>query len=307
MQQLTHMLTFAEVVRLGSFTAAAQALGISQPLVSRQVSQLESQLGVRLLNRSTRRLHLTEAGTLYYSHCQRIAEEIKAAESAVSPLQQEANGVLRLTAPQCLSQSLLLRVINDFQQQHPNVDVDMDISGRTVDLINEGIDLALRLGELQDSNLVARQLGPATFIVCASQRYWQQYGKPDHPKQLSQHQCLVYSDKPNPQYWLFEEKGDPLKIPVNSRCRSNDAGMLLDLALMDHGIMYAPSFMFHYELLSGRLETALEAFYPPSLGLYAVYPHAKYLAAKTRAFLDFLFSEQAAPYVRELHLKNSTS
>lgn len=206
MNTLVFMESFAAVVEHGSFTAAAEQLNVSKPVISKQVSQLEHQLGARLLNRTTRRLHLTEAGERFYLHCRRALDEAIEAELAIATLQTEPQGTLRITAPQCLALSLFKEAMPAFQARYPKIRLELSISGRMVDLVQEGFDAALRIGELEDSSLIARRLATARFMVCASPAYWQQHGRPTHPRELAEHNCLIYSESAQPRQWGFREK-----------------------------------------------------------------------------------------------------
>jgi DNA-binding transcriptional LysR family regulator len=294
---LAFLETFATVVEKGSFTAAGDALGLSKPVVSKQIAQLESDLGVRLLNRTTRRLHLTEAGEIFYDHCQRVVAQARDARLAVAPLQHEPRGTLRVTSPQCLAISLLPNLIPRFQERFPAVHLDIRVSGRFVDLIEEGIDVALRIGELEDSSLIARRLAPCAFVVCASPDYWRKHGKPQRPGDLASHNCLVYTESPKPNHWQFRERtGEDLRITVKGNLRSDDAALLLSAACAHRGVLVGPSFMFGDAIAQGRLEPVLEDFHRPSMGLYVVYPQSRHLSSKARVFVDYLF-ENAAEHI----------
>ncbi len=298
---LAYLETFATVIEKGSFTAAAEALGLSKPAVSKQVAQLESDLGVRLLNRTTRRLHLTEAGEVFYDHCQRVVAQARDARLAVAPLQHEPRGTLRVTAPQCLAISLLPNLIPRFQERFPAVHLEIQVSGRLVDLVEEGVDVALRIGELEDSSLVARRLAPCTFMVCASPDYWHRHGKPLHPGDLASHNCLVYTESPKPNYWQFREKtGEDLRIAVKGNLRSDNATLLLSAACAHQGVLVGPSFMFDEAIGQGRLEPALEDFHRSSTGLHVVYPQSKHVSSKVRVFIDYLFENRAEHIVPRL-------
>ncbi|MCG8426519.1 MAG: LysR family transcriptional regulator [Chromatiales bacterium] len=292
MNTLVQMATFATVVERGSFTAAAEALGLSKPVVSKQISQLETHLGVRLLNRTTRRLHLTEAGEVFYTHCQRIVAEAQEAETAVAPLQSEPSGLLRITTPQCLALSHLNRLLPRFQQQFPKLTLEVSVSGHFVDLVEEGIDVALRIGELEDSSLIARHLTTCSFMVCASPEYWKRHGKPKHPSELATHNCLTYTQSQKPNHWFFQEKtGEELKVTVNGDFRSDDAALLIDTARAGQGVLFGPSFMYEEGITEGWLEPVLNSYFKRPTGLYSIYPHSKHLSSKVRVFVDFLADE----------------
>lgn len=292
MTLLVHMATFAAVVEKGSFTAAAESLGRSKSVVSKQITELEDRLGVRLLNRTTRRLHLTEAGELFRIHCERIVAEAREAELAVAPLQSEPRGGLRVTAPQSLALSLLPDALPRFQQRYPHVELELRISGRFVDLVAEGIDVALRIGELADSSLISRRLAPCRFMVCGSPHYWKVHGKPMQPTDLQTHNCLVYTETPRPEQWRFQDRaGQDLSVTVKGNLRSDDAKLLLSAAFAHQGVINGPSFLFEEPVTQEQLEPVLVDYYRTSSGLYAIYPYSKHVSSKVRALVDFLVEE----------------
>ena len=289
MSVLPYLETFDAVIEHGSFTAAAEALAISKPVVSKQVSQLERYLGVQLLQRTTRRLHLTEAGEVFARYAHGIVAEAREAEQSVLPLQSEPQGMLRISAPESLAMSLLPKALLSFQQRFPKVTLDLRISGKFVDLVDEGIDVALRVGELDDSSLVARQLMPCRFHVAASPAYWQRAGIPEHPNDLSGHNCLVYSHSPKPSSWAFaDNNGGNLAIKVKGNLRSDAGRVLLGAAINGQGVLIGPTYMLADAIEAGQLEAVLEAYSRPATGLYAVYPYSKLVSSKVRAFVDHL-------------------
>lgn len=289
MSVLPYLETFTAVVENGSFTAAADALGISKPVVSKQVSLLEQQLGVQLLHRTTRRLNLTHAGEVFASYSQRIMSEVRDAEQSVLPLQSEPQGRLRISAPESLAMSLLPEVLVSFQQQYPRLELEVHISGRRVDLVEEGIDVALRVGELEDSSLIARLLMPCSFHACASPAYLKEHGIPKHPDELDQHNCMIYSKTANPDVWIFRnEQGKKFSVKVRGNLRSDTGNILMNSALNGNGIFIGPTFMVSRALEDGRLITVLDEFRPMTTGLYAVYPYTRLVSKKVRAFVDFI-------------------
>ena len=296
MSVLPYLETFDAVVEKGSFTAAAEALTISKPVVSKQVSQLESYLGVQLLQRTTRRLHLTEAGELFARYAHNIVAEAREAEQSVLPLQSEPRGTLRIGASESLAMSLLPKALLSFQERFPKVALDLRVSGQFVDLVEEGIDVALRVGELDDSSLIARQLMPCRFHVAASPTYWQRAGTPEHPNDLSAHNCLIYSQSPKANSWIFtDNNGDNLTIKVKGNLRSDAGPVLLDAAVNGQGVFIGPTYMLADAMKAGRLESVLEAYYRPATGLYAVYPTSKMVSPKVRAFVDHLIEAWGEP------------
>lgn len=293
MSLLAYMEYFATVVECGSITAAAEQLDLSKPAISKQLGQLELRLGVRLLNRTTRRMHLTEAGEHFYRHCRRALDEALEAEQAVAPLQAEPQGMLRVSAPQCLALSLFKQALPAFQARYPKVGLEISISGRYVDLVQEGFDAGLRIGELEDSSLIARRIAPVRSLVCAAPEYWRSHGKPAHPRELAAHNCLIYSERQLARQWGFAEKdGEAFRVATGGNLISDDASLLLAAAKRGQGIVMGPAFMYAEALAAGELEPALEEFTRPAAGLYVVYPNSQHLALKVRAFVDFM--QQAA-------------
>ena len=289
MNILPYIETFSAVVENGSFTAAADALGISKPVVSKQVSLLERHLGVQLLHRTTRRLHLTHAGEVFASYSRRIMSDVHEAEQSVLPLQSEPQGRLRILSPESLAISLLPEVLLRFQQKFPKIELDIHVSGRLVNLVEEGIDVALRVGELEDSSLISRLLMPCGLHACASPEYLKKYGKPEHPSELETHNCLIYSQLPNPDNWLFrDDQGKDISIKVNGNLRSGLGNILMNAAQNGSGIFIGPTFMIASALKEGRLETVLDQYTPMTTGLYVVYPSSKLVSTKVRAFVDFV-------------------
>ena len=289
MSVLPYFETFAAVVEKGSFTAAAEALGVSKSVVSKQVSLLERHLGAQLLNRTTRRLHLTQAGEVFASYSQRIMLEVREAEQSVMPLQSEPQGRLRISAPESLAMSLLPEALLRFQKQFPKLELEVHITGHFVDLIEEGIDVALRVGELEDSSLVARLLMPCNFHACASPEYLKKYGSPENPDGLSNHNCLIYSQGPQSESWFFKDAdGKGIHTKVDGNLRSDTGNLLMSAALNGNGIFIGPTYMVVDALKEGRLETVLDDYAPAATGLYAVYPYSKLVSKKIRVFVDYL-------------------
>ncbi|RDH87659.1 MAG: LysR family transcriptional regulator [endosymbiont of Escarpia spicata] len=289
MSILPYIETFAAVVEKGSFTAAAEALGISKPVVSKQVSQLEQHLGVQLLHRTTRRLHLTEAGEIFARYSQQIVAEAQEAEQSVLPLQSEPQGTLRITAPESLAASMLPDALLGFQQRFPKVELDVRISGRFVDLVEEGIDVALRVGELEDSSMIARRLLYCHFQVYGSPEYWKRHGIPSHPDELRTYNCLIYTQSPKPDTWNFKDRnGEDISVKITGNLRSDAGRLLLDAVVDGQGIMIAPSYMVAKALKEEQLEAVLEDYSLSPIGLYAIYPQSKHISTKVRAFVDYL-------------------
>ncbi|OUM38584.1 LysR family transcriptional regulator [Pseudomonas putida] len=281
------MRIFAQVMEAGSFTAAADRLGMSKQSVSRRLMQLEERLGVRLLNRSTRRLDATPLGQHYYQSALRLLGEVQQVEHDISGQAQALRGTLRLSAPLSFAMSHLGCLLTEFLQLHPQVDVEVDLSDRAVDLIGEGYDLALRIGALEDSSLIARRIASVERVYCASPAYLQARGVPVKPEELAGHDCLPYGHSRQVQ-WQFRQGGKAQAIQVTGRMRANNGELLRDAAIAGMGVTYLPTFIVGQALADGRLVAVLEESTPPALQLSAVYPRHRQVARPVQGFVSFL-------------------
>lgn len=289
MQNLTDIAIFVKVVELASFTAAAEALETSQPVVSKAVTRLEEKLGARLLNRTTRRLSLTEAGSELYRRSARALSEIENAELEVARFQTEPRGTLRVAAPMSFSILQLGPFIHEFLQRYPGVSVELNMNDQQVDLIEEGYDVAIRIAHLQDSTLVARKITTSRQVLCASPAYLAKHGTPERPEDLLEHNCIVYSFLMTPREWrLTDADGETHVVPVNGKLHSNNGLVNRAVAMEGGGIALLPTFYIGEQVKSGALKPVLCGFRPPELSVYAVYPERRNLMPKVRAFIDAL-------------------
>jgi len=288
MDRLTSLEVYAKVVETGSFIAASRALGISRPMASKHLQSLETSLGVRLLNRSTRRISLTEAGRLFHQRCQTILSELEEALAEAGNLQIEPKGLLRINAPITFGRAHLARAIAEFQSIYPGVNVDLTLNDRLVDIVDEGFDLAVRIGNLEDSSLVARNLAPCRMVVCAAPDYIQSHGQPDHPQQLAEHNCLIYAYFSQQRRWIFDNESGEIAVAVEGDYRANFGEALVEAACAGRGIILEPSFTVNPYIADGRLVPLLEGFEPKPLGIFALYPPARALPKKVRTFIDHL-------------------
>ncbi|MCP5366513.1 MAG: LysR family transcriptional regulator [Hyphomicrobiales bacterium] len=282
------MAVFARVVEAGSFSRAAQDLGMSKSAVSKQVARLEDRLRARLLNRTTRRIGLTEVGTAFYERCARILTEVQEAEEAVSNLQAEPRGTLRVNAPMSFGIDHLAPCLPDFMARHPDLVVDITLNDRVVDLIDEGFDVGVRITRLPDSSLVARRLAPFRSVVCAAPDYWRRHPRPAHPADLAHHNCLIYTYMQSQNAFEFDGPDGPLRVRVDGTLRANNGDVLRNAAVGGLGVYIAPTFIVGEELVAGRLEAVLHDYTRSARSIYAVYPHNRHLSAKVRVFVDFL-------------------
>jgi DNA-binding transcriptional LysR family regulator len=290
MDTFSGMAVFAKVVEKEGFSAAAQALGLSKSAVSKQVARLEDRLGARLLNRTTRRLSLTEVGAAFYERAVRILAEAEEAEQAVSHLHAEPRGVLKVSAPMSFGVCHLAPALGDFLTRHGELKVEMNLSDRFVDLVDEGFDMAVRIAKLTDSSLIARRLAPCRRVVCAAPAYWRRKGVPAHPSELRNHDCLHYAYQATHDEWRFRGPDGPIAVRVAGRLTVNNGDALREAALAGVGVTFAPTFIVGDDVRAGRLVAALGDFINDELSVYAVYPHNRHLSAKVRAFVDFLVS-----------------
>lgn len=290
LDQVTGMRVFTRVAAAGSLAAAGRGLGLSQTMVTKHVSALEARLGVRLLHRSTRKLTLTEAGRTYLEACQRILAEIEAADGAASAGQAEPNGRLRMNVPVAFGTLWIAPLLAGFHARHPRVSLDVGFNDRLVDLIEEGWDLAVRIGVLRDSTLVSRKLAPCRAVVCAAPSYLERRGLPRTVADLEHHDCLGYtlSERIGADHWSFGADG-AAQVRVRGSLRTNNGDALRVAALSGLGVIYQPSFLVSADLRAGRL-VALALDHPPiEVGnIHAVFRPNRHLPPKSRAMIDFL-------------------
>ena len=288
MDPLDGIAVFTRAVDSGSFSAAARRLGISKSAVSAQVQRLEGRLGVRLLNRTTRRLSMTEAGGAYYRHCVRILAEAEVAEQAASALQREPRGTLRISAPDSFGWMHVAPAVPAFLQRYPDLAVDITLSPAHVNLVDEGLDLAIRIGLIVDSALVVRKLAPSRLVPCAAPSYLKDRGTPGEPRELAGHNCLCTGLLPWGDEWRLVGKRGEARVAVSGTFRSNNAEMLRAAAIDGVGVAILPTWAAAEPLRSGLLRRVLEAWEPPQSTVYAVYPGNRLMSMKVRAFVDHL-------------------
>ncbi|MFO2466322.1 LysR family transcriptional regulator [Pseudomonas sp. 15FMM2] len=287
MNPFEDMRLFCQVMESGSFTAAAEQLGLSKQFVSRRLIQLEDRLGVRLLNRSTRRLDVTPLGQSYYESALRLLSDVEQVEQGISGQNSEPRGTIRLSAPLSFAMAHLGCLLPLFLQRYPHVSVEVDLSDRPVDLISEGYDLVLRIGTLEDSTLIARRIASIPRVYCASPAYLAEHGTPLAPEDLAGHQCLPYGHSRQVQ-WRFQVNGKVQHLNVSGRMRVNNGELLRDTAIAGLGVTYLPTFIVANALQEGRLVTLLEAFAPEPLTLSAVYPQHRQSSRPVQALVEFL-------------------
>jgi len=289
MDRLSEMAVFAKVVEVHGFSAAARVLGISKSAVSKHVAALEDRLGARLLNRTTRRLSLTAAGAIFYEHSARLLAEADAAEAAVTDLHTRPRGLLRVNAPMSFGILHLAPAIPGFTALYPDVQIELALNDRIVDLVDEGFDVAVRIARLPESSLVARRLAPSRGVLCGAPEYFRRHGVPHHPRDLQAHNCLRYTYRQAPpDEWWFRGPDGEVSVRVSGSLRANNGDALRAAALAGLGIAVLPSFIVGPDLAAGRLQAVLTDYDGAAASIYAVYPAGRHLPIKVRAFVDFL-------------------
>lgn len=289
MDRLDAMQMFVRVVETGSFTQVAREFATTQPTVTKQVAAMEARLKVRLLNRNTRGVSLTEPGTLYYEKCKAIVSDVAEAESVVQVRQHQVQGQLRVGSSVAFGRRVVVPLVLEFMQHNPQVEVDLSFEDRYTDLVANGIDVALRLGKLADSSLGARTLGVNPWVLVASPNYLKKHGTPRRPSDLKEHATLIYSSVQGNDLWrLRGASGEAASVPVTGRLRSNNLSALLAAARAHMGIAALPCYVAHESLKAGRVVEVLKACRLPEQEIHAVYPSPRLVPQKVQAFIAFL-------------------
>lgn len=291
MNELSDIAVFVQVVKSGSFTAAAEHLSLSKGVVSKYVSRLETRLGARLLNRTTRRLSLTEVGQSFFERSRHALQEIEDAETEVSRLQGKPRGTLRINAPMSFGVMHVAPAIPVFLEQYPELSIDMNLDDRKVDVIEGGYDVSIRISDLPDSSLVARRIGPCRHVVVASPAYLERHGTPGHPDQLREHNVITYQYQASVQVWHFRGEGEPpISVPVRGSIQMNNSLAIRAALLNGEGITRTPSFVVGRDIEEGTLCPILTNYSTLEVSIYLVYPQRQHLAPKVRAFVDFMMN-----------------
>ncbi len=292
MDRLLALESFVAVVEAGQFSAAAERLGLGKSVISRRISELEEHLDARLLQRTTRRLSLTEAGREFYPRALQLLEDLAEAEQSVSSGQQALSGRIRLATPLTFGLLHLAPLINRFLQTHPRVELDLDMDDSQVNLIQEGVDLALRIGQLEDSSMIALPLAPVRALLVASPDYLARHGTPETPEQLRAHPALCYSNLPDPQKLrLYDRQGRKSRVTLKPRLLANNGDLLLGAASAGLGICISPTFLAYQAIVEGRLVPILRDWSLPGATAYAVYPSRRFVPQRVRALVEFLQQE----------------
>jgi len=295
LDRLTAIQVFAQVVEAGSFAKAAERLGLSTSATSRQVAELEAHLQARLLNRTTRRVSLTESGRAFYERAVQLLADLGEAEAEASSAAVVPRGTIRLTTSVNFGVRHVAPAIAEFLRRHPEVRFDVSLSDRVVDLVEEGFDLAIRVGTPGADNLVARRLGETRLVPCASPDYLARHGAPSTPEELARHNCFTYEYVSPRQVWRFRDRaGAERTVRVSGSLHSNNGDLLAEVAAHGAGIVFEPAFIVGPDVRAGRLVPLLQEFVPPPVPIFALYPSRKHLSAKVRRFVEFLLERFAA-------------
>ncbi|MDO6619079.1 MULTISPECIES: LysR substrate-binding domain-containing protein [unclassified Shewanella] len=278
---------FVAVAETDSFTAAGKRLAISTAQVSRQISQIENRLSTKLFYRTTRKVSLTEEGHIFYRHCRQVIDGLEEAERAISSLQNKPQGLIKLTAPVTYGESFVMPIVTDYMQQHPDVEVICELTNRQLDLVEGGYDLAIRLGRLPDSSMMAKRLTSREQFVCAAPDYINRFGAPYSLSELSLHNCLVGSQP----HWHFNEGGQARSIKVQGNLQCSSGISLLNAAIKGLGIVQLPGYYVAEAIAAGKLSVILESYKQQQEGIWALYPHNRHLSPKVRLLVDKLAAE----------------
>ncbi len=287
MDRLSAMNLYCHIVDAGQLSIAADQLNLSKGAVSKQLAKLETHLGGRLLNRTTRRLTPTEAGIAFYERAKLILESVDEAECVVTGLTAEPQGTLKINAPMSFGIQHMGKLLADYQNKYPKMKIDLTLHDRQIDLVEEGYDLALRIAKLKDSSLIARRLAPCHLVMCASPAYLQEHGEPKKPSDLKKHQCLLYAYSDSVKNWMFEDKeGKKKQISVDGSLYANNGNLICNALINGMGIARLPTFIIGDAIRKGEAKIILDDWRPEPQNISLLYPSSRHLSAKVRAFVD---------------------
>lgn len=289
MNEFSQIRTFVTLVECHSISSTAEKMDVAVSAVSRRLKELESTLGVQLMQRTTRKMHITEAGEKFYQRCCRLLDDLEEAKREASNAAVDLSGTLKIATPLSFGVAHLSPAIAAFMHLHPEIRVNLDMSDRRIDLVEEGLDLAIRIGRLEDSTLMARKLASVKHVVCASPDFLNKYGVPKTPQDLSSMPALCYGNLNQPGTWQYQDKENKtanVKVPIRMRATNGDA--LVDAAIAGLGILCEPSFIVHGAVERGELMPVLTDIQWYAMNIYMVYPQSKHVPVRVRAFMDFL-------------------
>ncbi|EJC6803861.1 LysR family transcriptional regulator [Vibrio parahaemolyticus] len=288
MNAIASLPVFVAVVECGSFSLAAKQLNLTKSAISKRINQLEDDLGIRLLNRTTRKLSLTETGERYFEYASQALNLAQQGVDAVSELQGSPQGRLKITVPMSFGVLHIAPLISEFLARYPKIEVDLNLEDKMVDLVKDGFDLGIRIGELTSSNLIAKRLAPCKSVLCASPDYLAEFGTPQKPSDLVSHNCLRYSYFRGGVEWMFINNGSEYKVLPKGNFIVNNSEAIRQLLLRGSGIAQLPTFIAGRDFAAGNLKPVMEEYSLPEHAIYAVFPERKHMPLKVRAFIDFI-------------------
>lgn len=288
MDTLVGMETFIAVAKQKSFTGGAKVLGISTKLASKYVAKLETKLGAQLLNRTTRSVTLTETGQVYFDRCSVILDQFHELEGLIQAEQCDLAGPIRIAAPTSFGSNELIKALNLFKTKHPRVNIDLQLSDQRIAIIEDGFDLAIRFGDLEDSSLIARKLVDMSVVVFTTPEYLERHGTPQHPEALSTHDCFIFSSSVDPMHWKFKEGRKVFAIPIKGSFRSNSPEAIVNMVLSGAGIGRVPVYLLEKHLETGAVKILFEQLQTDDFALNAIYPPSRHLTTRIRALIDHL-------------------
>lgn len=301
MDRLRWMQTFVRVVESGSFSAVARELNTTQSAVSKHVGALENSLGVPLLIRSSRRVTPSEAGARYYQRCLQVLDLVAEADQDARASERCVTGLLRVAAPVVFGRLHIVPNLPEFYAQNPKLQIDLRLNDQFINLVEEGVDVAYRVGELSDSQLIARRIGTTHRATLATPAYLAAFGEPEHPRDLARHNCLIYTGLARLNEWSFGGPEGEIRVSVQGRFQTNSSEAIREAVLADLGIAFSPVWMFGSEIRSGRVVPLLQAFQPLPLPIHVVFPPARRPALKTKRFVDFMTARfDTDPFISRL-------
>lgn len=295
MDKLDAMNVLVKVVATGSFAEAARRLGVTRSAISKAITQLEQALGARLLDRTTRRVVPTEAGLAYYERCLAILAQVDETEAQISRLHEEPRGVLKVNGPMSFGTLYLGSAIADFMARYVDLKVELTLTDRLVDPLEEGVDVTVRIGAMVDSSLIARKISTVRVLLVAAPKYVAAFGAPEQPTDLVSHRCLHYGHSTTVPRWQITDNGVPMSVPIAACLSSNNGDALREAALKGIGIARLPSFLVGCDIADGKLAVVLPDYPPQDVTIHALYAPNRFLAAKTRVFIDFLVERFGHP------------
>ena len=286
--KLEDLMIFSQVVEQKNFSKVAENLGIVKSMISKRVSRLEADLGVRLINRSTRSMSLTESGQTLYEYTSRIQDELDGAMEAIAVSHDKPRGKLKVVCPLSFGSGALSTVTGDFIKEFPEIEVQLLLNSQLKDVIEMGADLLIHVGEPADSNMMARKIATRRLVVCGTPGYFEKHGFPEHPEQLQQHNCLIHTRLPEANVWRFSERGKVVRVNVAGSFQSNSSQALKYAALSGVGCVMLPDYCLRSELHDGHLVRVITEYCPGDINIYGLFPYTKHVTPKLRAYLDYL-------------------